>query len=90
MTVEPRAPERVARDDHAAARLVPACMGICMSGLVSGVLIAVNTGTTHGYVGRWLAAWGLALPVAIAGAYLFSPLALLMARGLVALTGRRW
>jgi hypothetical protein len=85
----PAARHRAATPVHraheaAVARLVPACLATCMSALVSAVVTLVNTGVDGGVALRWLGAWALALPVAIAAAYLFRPLAVRMARRLAA------
>lgn len=58
-----------------AQRLLPAFLATAMSAFVAAVVTAVNTGVDAGYAWRWLSAWALALPAAIAAAYLFRPLA---------------
>jgi hypothetical protein len=66
-----------------ARRLLPACLAVFMSGFVAAVVTAINTGITGidaGYAGRWLLAWIIACPAAIAAAYVFHPLAWRLAR----------
>jgi Protein of unknown function (DUF2798) len=67
-----------------AHRWQPAFQATGMSAFVALVVTAINTGVDPQLVARWLHAWRLALPAAIAAAYLFRPLAwrtaLLLAR----------
>jgi hypothetical protein len=58
-----------------AHRWQPAFQATGMSAFVALVVTAINTGLDAQLVARWLHAWRLALPAAIAAAYLFRPLA---------------
>lgn len=53
----------------------PAFLAIGMSAFVAAVVTAINTGIDGGFPWRWLLAWSIACPAAIAAAYLFRPLA---------------
>ena len=58
-----------------AQRLLPAFLAVGMSAFVAAVVTIINTGLDADTFARWARAWGLALPVAVAAAYLFRPLA---------------
>jgi len=40
-------------------------MSFGMSVIMSGVVVAVNTGISDGYVGRWFYSWMFVFPVAL-------------------------
>ena len=66
--------------DARALRLLPGCLAVFMSAFVAAVVTAINTGVDPIYPERWLHAWALACPAAIAAAYVFRPLAWRLAR----------
>ena len=74
--------------ERRAQRLLPAYLAIGMSAFVAAVVTLVNTGFDADYVLRWLHAWSLACPAAIAAAYLFRPFAWRAARATAAIRAR--
>ena len=50
-------------------------MGFGMSLLMTLIITYVNTGLDNGYIGRFLNAWAVGLPIAITAALLVSPIA---------------
>ena len=48
-------------------------MSFGMSVIMSGVVVAVNTGISDGYVGRWFYSWMFAFPVAKIPAFTMAP-----------------
>lgn len=58
-----------------AQRWQPAFLATGMSAFVAAVVTCLNTGMDAGLAWRWLRAWSLAWPAAVAAAYLLRPLA---------------
>ena len=50
-------------------------MGFGMSLLMTLIITYVNTGLDNGYIGRFLKAWAVGLPIAITSALLVGPVA---------------
>ena len=50
-------------------------MGFGMSLLMTLIITYVNTGIDGGYIGRFLKAWAVGLPIAITAALLVGPVA---------------
>ena len=48
-------------------------MSFGMSVIMSGVVVAVNTGISDGYVGRWFYSWMFAFPVSLIAAFTIAP-----------------
>ena len=48
-------------------------MSFGMSVIMSGVVVAVNTGISFGYVDRWFYSWIFAFPVALIAAFSLAP-----------------
>lgn len=55
--------------------VLAAIMAFLMAFVMSAVLTAVNTGVDAGFLGRWLQAFAVAWPIAIAAAFFFAPIA---------------
>mgnify|MGYP001242817152 FL=1 len=49
-------------------------MGFGMSLLMTLIITYVNTGLDNGYIGRFLKAWAVGLPIAITAALLVGPI----------------
>ena len=49
-------------------------MSFGMSVIMSGVVVAVNTGISDGYVGRWFYSLMFAFPVALIAAFTMAPI----------------
>lgn len=58
-----------------AMRWQPAFLATGMSAFVAAVVTCINTGFDGALGWRWLQAWSLAWPAAVAAAYLLRPLA---------------
>ena len=52
-----------------------AVMGLGMSLIMTLVITYINTGMDNGYLNRFMKAWVVGLPIAIAAAFLVGPLA---------------
>jgi hypothetical protein len=50
-------------------------MGFSMSLLMTLIITYINTGMDSGYINRFLKAWAVGLPIAIAAALLVGPIA---------------
>ncbi|HJW45445.1 MAG TPA: DUF2798 domain-containing protein [Lysobacter sp.] len=66
--------------EQRAQQWLPAFLAIGMSAFVAAVVTLINTGVDDGFVLRWLRAWGIACPAAVAAAYVLRPLAWRAAR----------
>lgn len=73
-------------------RLLPGCMALFMSALVTATATLVHAPRWQGFAAAFFAAWSLSLPVAVVAAYLTRPLARRLAWGLVRVRDRlpRW
>lgn len=49
-------------------------MSILLSGFLSAAITAINTGMDHGFLGRWLAAYGLAWSIAFPSVTVVAPI----------------
>ena len=49
-------------------------MSFGMSVIMSGVVVAVNTGVTDVFISRWFYSWMFAFPVALIAAFTLAPL----------------
>ena len=50
-------------------------MGFSMSLIMTLIITYINTGMDNGYLSRFMKAWVVGLPIAIAAAFLVGPLA---------------
>ena len=50
-------------------------MGFSMSLIMTLIIAYINTGMDNGYLSRFMKAWVVGLPIAIAAAFLVGPLA---------------
>ena len=49
-------------------------MSFSMSVIMCGVVVAVNTGISEGFLGRWFYSWTFAFPVALIAAFTMAPI----------------
>ena len=49
-------------------------MSFSMSVIMCGVVVAVNTGMSEGFLGRWFYSWIFAFPVALIAAFTMAPI----------------
>ena len=49
-------------------------MSFSMSVIMCGVVVAVNTGVSEGFMGRWFYSWIFAFPVALIAAFTMAPI----------------
>jgi hypothetical protein len=75
-------PRRTMTDpiEQRAQQWLPAFLAIGMSAFVAAVVTLINTGMDAGFLLRWLRAWAIACPAAVAAAYVLRPLAWRAAR----------
>lgn len=69
-------------------RLMPGCMALFMSALVTATATCVNSATATEFATAFLRAWTVSLPVAVVAAYLTRSLALRVAEALSACFAR--